>query len=144
MSPNPSGATPPDPAEGRPFRLGPAARARLEALHQLAPLSGWPLLVVHAFLFATATDAELDAAAQAHEAQARQLRDPAIRRALRGAWQVVDPIRFIPGRGRPDLPLADLLALAPPELAAAVRAELAAAGLDPDATDWPPPPPVVG
>jgi hypothetical protein len=36
--------------------------------------------------------------------------------------------------------LADLLGMAPPELAAAVRAELAAAGLDPDATGWPPRP----
>jgi hypothetical protein len=48
------------------------------------PYTRWPsrdrrLQLVHAFLFA-ATDAELDTAAQAHEAQARQLRDPAIRR----------------------------------------------------------------
>jgi hypothetical protein len=57
---------------------------------------------------------------------------------------VVDPLRFTPGRGRPDQPLAALLDLAPPELAGQVRAELAAAGLDPDATGWPPPPPVVG
>jgi hypothetical protein len=132
------------PAARDPGRLSSAERDRLDALHQLAPLAGRRLLVFHAWLLTAATDAEMETVAQAHEAQARQLRDPAIRRALRGAWQVVDPIRFIPGRGRPDLPLADLLALAPPELAAAVRAELAAAGLDPDATDWPPPPPVVG
>ncbi|HWD44674.1 MAG TPA: hypothetical protein VHM23_13360 [Actinomycetota bacterium] len=132
------------PAPRDPGRLSSAERDRLDALHQLAPLAGRRLLAVHAFLFEAAADAELETVAQAHEAQARQLRDPAIRRALRGAWQVVDPIRFIPGRGRPDLPLNDLLALAPPELAAAVRAELAAAGLDPDATDWPPPGPVVG
>jgi hypothetical protein len=143
MSPNPSSATP-DPAGGEPFRLGPAARARLEALHQLAPLAGRRLLLVHAFLFAAAGDGELAAAGQAHEAQARQLRDPAVRAALRGAWVVVDPLRFGPGHGRPDTALADLLDLAPPELAGAVRAELAAAGLDPDATGWPPPPPVVG
>lgn len=60
------------------------------------PLAGRRLLAVHAFLFAAASDAELETAAQAHEAQARQLRDPAVRAALRGAWQVVDPLRFIP------------------------------------------------
>jgi hypothetical protein len=112
------------PAARDPGRLSSAERDRLDALHQLAPLAGRRLLVFHAWLLTAATDAELETVAQAHEAQARQLRDPAIRRALRGAWQVVDPIRFIPGRGRPNLPLADLLALAPPELAAAVRAEL--------------------
>jgi hypothetical protein len=96
------------------------------------------VLVVHAFLFAAATDAELDTAAQAHEAQARQLRDPAIRAGLREAWQVVDPLRFTPSHRDPAAPLADLLALAPPELAGQVRTELAAAGLDPDATGWPP------
>jgi hypothetical protein len=127
-----------------PGRLGPAARDRLKALHALAPLAGRRLLVVHAFLFAAATDAELDSAAAAHDEQARQLRDPAVRAALRGAWQVVEPLRFSPGRGRPDLPLAELLASAPEDLAATVRAELAAAGLDPDAAGWPPPGPVVG
>jgi len=121
-----------------PGRLSPAERARLDALHQLAPLAGRRLLVVHAFLFAAASDAELETAAQAHEAQARQLRDPNVRVALRAAWQVVDPLRFTPGRGGPTAPLADLLALAPRELARQVQAELAAAGLDPDATGWPP------
>jgi hypothetical protein len=120
-----------------PRRRGAAQAARLDALHTLAPLGGRRVLVVHAFLFAAATDAELDTAAQAHEAQARQLRDPAVRAALRRAWAVVDPLRFATGRGRPDVPLADLLALAPPELAEVARAELAAAGLDPDATGWP-------
>jgi hypothetical protein len=127
------------PPARHPGRLGPAQRDRLDALHALAPLGGRRRLVFHAWLLTAAADAELETVAQAHEAQARQLRDPAIRAALRSAWQVVDPIRFTPGRGRPDLPLADLLALAPPELAAQVRAELAAAGLDPDATGWPPP-----
>jgi hypothetical protein len=128
-----------------PGRLTPAQRARLDALHKLAPLGGRRLLLVHAFLFTAASDAELDSAAEAHEAQARQLRDPAVRAALRGAWQVLDPLRFIPGHGHPGEVLADLLALAPAELAAAVRAELAGAGLDPDATGWPPPAgPVVG
>jgi hypothetical protein len=121
-----------------PGRLSAAARARLDALHTLAPLGGRRVLAVHAFLFAAASDAELDTAAQAHEAQARQLRDPEVRAALRRAWQVVEPLRFIPGHGRPDAPLAELLALAPAELAATVRVELAAAGLDPDATGWPP------
>jgi hypothetical protein len=121
-----------------PGRLTSAERARLDALHKLAPLAGRRLLVVHAFLFAAATDAELDTAAQAHDAQARQLRDPAVRRALRAAWAVVDPLRFTPGRHDPAVPLVELLALAPAELAEQARAELRAAGLDPDATDWPP------
>jgi hypothetical protein len=121
-----------------PGRLGAAARARLDALHKLAPLGGRRLLVVHAFLFAAAPDAELDTAAQTHEAQARQLRDPHVRAALRRAWPVVGPLRFIPGHHDPAAPLADLLDLAPPEPAAQVRAELRAAGLDPDATGWPP------
>jgi hypothetical protein len=136
MSPSPSGATP-DPGRD-PGRLSAAERDRLDALHALAPLAGRPVLVVHAFLFAAATDAELDTAAQAHEAQARQLRDPAIRAALRGAWQVADPLRFTPGHRDPAEPLVGLLDLAPPELAAPIRAELRAAGLDPDATGWPP------
>jgi hypothetical protein len=126
------------PASPDPDRLTAAERDRLDALHKLAPLGGRRLLVVHAFLFAAASDAELDTAAQAHEAQARQLRDPAVRAALRGAWPAVDRLRFLPGMGGPMTPLADLLALAPPELAGQVRAELAAAGLDPDATGWPP------
>ena len=136
---------PPDqgPTGCDPGRLGPAARARLDALHQLAPLGGRQLLTVHAFLFAAATDTELAAAAQAHQAQADQLTDPHVRAALRAAWQVVDPLRLRPGHGQPTEPLADLLALAPPELAGAMRAQLAAAGLDPDTTGWPPPPPVV-
>jgi hypothetical protein len=126
------------PPARHPGRLSAAQRVRLDALHTLADLRGRPVLVVHAFLFAAATDAELETAAQAHDAQARQLRDPAVRAALRGAWQVIDPLRFTPGRGDPTAPLADLLALAPAELAGQVRAELATAGLDPDATGWPP------
>jgi hypothetical protein len=89
-----------------PGRLGSAEHARLDALHALAPLAGRRLQVVHAFLFAAATDAELDTAAQAYEAQARQLRDLAIRRVLRAAWQVIDPLRFSPGRADPAAPLA--------------------------------------
>jgi hypothetical protein len=34
--------------------------------------------------------------------------------------------------------LADLLVLAPPELAARVREDLTGAGVDPDALRWPP------
>jgi hypothetical protein len=97
------------------------------------------LLLMHALLYAAASDAELDAAAAGHDEQARQLRDPAVRAALRGAWAVVDPLRFGPGHRDPTAPWAELLALAPPELAGQVRVELVAAGLDPDATDWPPP-----
>jgi hypothetical protein len=51
---------------------------------------------------------------------------------------VVDPLRFLPGQRDPTAQLGELLALAPPELAEQTRAELAAAGLDPDATGWPP------
>ncbi|HEU4896608.1 MAG TPA: hypothetical protein VFX88_03425 [Actinomycetota bacterium] len=49
---------------------------------------------------------------------------------------MVDPLRFtrLP---RPGRALAELLAFAPPEVSLQVRAELAAAGLDPDATGWP-------
>jgi hypothetical protein len=61
-----------------------------------------------------------------------------VRAALRGAWQVVDPLRFTPGHRDPAAPLAELLALAPVELAEQTRAELRGAGLDPDATGWPP------
>jgi hypothetical protein len=100
-----------------PGRFTEAERARIDALHTLADLRGRPLLAVQAFLFAAATDAELDTAAQAHEAQARQLRDLAIRTALRSTWQVIDPLRFTPGHRDPTAPLADLLALAPTELA---------------------------
>jgi hypothetical protein len=50
-------------------------RARLAALHELTPLAGRPLHLAHSWLLAAASDAELDTAAQAHEAQARQLRD---------------------------------------------------------------------
>jgi hypothetical protein len=62
----------------------------LDALHQLAPLGGRPLLVVHAFLFAAASDAELDTAAEAHEAQAAS---PATRPSGRpcagpGRWSI--------------------------------------------------------
>jgi len=51
---------------------------------------------------------------------------------------VVDVPRLISGHGDPMAPLADLLALAPPERADPARARLRAAGLDPDATGWPP------
>src|SRR4029453_18222081 len=45
------------PAAPDPGRLPPAERARLDALHQLAPLAGRRLLLAHAFLFAAAADA---------------------------------------------------------------------------------------
>jgi hypothetical protein len=125
-----AGAPQQPPGPGRAWLLG--------ALHELAPLAGRPLLVAHAWLFAAASDAELDAAAGAHEAQAAQLRDPAVRGALRRAYSTLEPIRVQAG---PRLVrLAELLALAPPELAAQVAAELRAAGLDP-APPWPPPGP---
>jgi hypothetical protein len=107
----------------------------LAGLHQLAPLRGRPLLVAHAFLMAAASDAELAAAASAHEAQAAQLRDAGLVEALRRAYRTLEPIRLQTG---PRLVLlAELLAAAPPELAEQVAAELRAVGLDP-APPWPP------
>jgi hypothetical protein len=128
MSPNPNAAT--DPPHGQAWRLA--------LLHELAPLRGRPLLVAHAFLLASASDAELDAAAGAHEAQAVQLRDRELVGAMRRAYRTLEPIRIKAG---PRLVfLAELLAAAPPELAAQVERELRAAGLDP-APPWPPPAP---
>jgi hypothetical protein len=114
------------------------ARAWLLAdLHRLAPLQGRPLLAAHPWLFAAASDAELDAAAGAHDAQARQLRDPELRAVMRRTHAAVEPIRIKAG---PRLVfLRELLALLPPELAAQVERELRAVGLDP-APPWPPPP----
>jgi hypothetical protein len=114
----------------------PPAAWRLRALHELAPLQARPLLVAHAHLFASASDAELDAAASAHEAQAAQLRDRELVDAMRRAYRTLEPIRLQTG---PRLVLlAELLAAAPPELAAQVAGELRAVGLDP-APPWPPP-----
>ena len=48
---------------------GLAVAARLDALHQLAPLRGRRLLFAHAFLLAAASDAELETAAAAHQAK---------------------------------------------------------------------------
>jgi hypothetical protein len=120
---------PPPPRPGRAWLLG--------ALHELAPLAGRPLLVAHAFVLSAASDAEVDAAASAHEAQARQLRDRELVEALRRAYRTLEPIRLQTG---PRLVLlAELLAAAPPELAAQVAGELRAVGLDP-APPWPPRP----
>jgi len=63
----------------------------------------------------------------------RRSADPRFRRISQNR-----PAAVHPGHRDPAAPLAELLA--PAELAATVRAELAAAGLDPDATGWPPPP----
>jgi hypothetical protein len=109
----------------------------LAALHELAPLRGRPILVAHPWLFAAASDAELDAAAALHQAQADQLRDPELRAVMRRTQAAVEPIRIKAG---PRLVLlAELLAMLPPELAEQARAELRAVGLDP-APPWPPPP----
>jgi hypothetical protein len=138
MSPNPSAATPDPPDPGR---LSAGERDRLAALHQLAPgLAARPPLVAEAFLFAAATPAERETAAQAHEAQAQQLRGllPA---ALGRAYLDLQPLWQATGLRAlgPAATLAELLSLAPAELAAQVRADLAAAGLDPSAVTWPPP-----
>jgi hypothetical protein len=120
---------PPPAAAGRPWVA--------EALHRLPPLDGAPLLVAHCFLAAAASPAELDAAARLHEAQAAQLRNAERVGALARAYRTLEPIRVA---GSPRLVrLAELLALAPPDVAAAVEGELCAAGLDPAGTLPPPP-----
>jgi hypothetical protein len=123
-----------------PGRLSGAARERLTRLHKLAPgLAARPQPVAVAFLFAASTPAEREAAAQAHDAQAAQLRGPipaALARAyleLQLLWHAVGFRTFGPAAT-----VAQLLQLATPELAARVRADLTAAGVDPDATGWPP------
>jgi hypothetical protein len=124
-----------------PGRLSAGERARLAGLHQLAPgQAARPPLVAEAFLFAASSAAELETAAQAHEAQAAQLRGP-LPAALGRAYLTLEPLWRATGLRAlgPAATLAELLSLAPPELAAQVRGELAAAGLDPNATAWPPP-----
>ena len=80
-----------------------------------------------------------------HQAQAQQLRGP-LPAAFGRAYLTLEPIWHQIGARAlgPAATLAELLTLAPAELAAQVRGELAAAGLDPEATAWPPrgwPPP---
>jgi hypothetical protein len=95
---------------------------------------------VHAWLLAAATDAELDTAAQAHEAQARQLRDRATVEALRTVYRVLEPtrLRYGPRLLEAEATLADVLLVALQEQAEPAREALARVGLDPDATGWPP------
>jgi hypothetical protein len=124
-----------------PGRLSAGERVRLAGLHQLAPgLAARPPLVAEAFLCAASSTAELETAAQAHEAQAAQLRGP-LPAALGRAYLTLQPLWQAVGLRRlgPTATLAALLALAPEPLAAQVRADLTAAGLDPSATAWPPP-----
>jgi hypothetical protein len=137
MSPSPSGATP-DPPE--PGRLSAAERARLAALHELAPgLAARPVLVSDCWLMAASTPAERETAAQAHAAQAAQLRGP-IPAALARAYLALEPLWVAVGFRAfgPAATVGALLRLAPAERAAQLREDLAAAGLDPDATEWPP------
>ena len=72
-------------AAGRPARAG--AAARLAAAGRPRPL------------VASASDAELAAAAGAHEAQAAQLRDGALVDAMRRAYLTLEPIRIKAGPG---------------------------------------------
>jgi hypothetical protein len=131
---------PPGPLDPDRGRLGPAARARLDALHTLAPgmAARLPRVAV-AFLFAAATPAELETAAQAHDAQAAQLRGPLpaaladAYRTLAGLWQTIGFQALGPAATLPEL-----LALADPALAARVREGLTTAGMAPDALAWPP------
>jgi hypothetical protein len=140
MATNPSGPGP------DPDRRSAASRGRLVELHGLAPgLEARPQPVAVAHLFASSIPEEREAAAQAHDAQAAQLRGPipaALARAyleLQPLWQAVGFHAFGPAAT-----VAQLLTLAPPELAAQVREDLIGAGIDPDATGWPPPSPIVG
>jgi hypothetical protein len=108
-------------------------------LHQLAPLRGRRLLFAHAFLLAAASDAELETAAAAHQAQVDQLADARLVEAMRTAYRVLEPTWHGIGFRAlgPAADLAELLELAPAELAELVEVELRAAGLDPHATCWP-------
>jgi hypothetical protein len=107
----------------------------LAALHELAPMVGRSLLAAEPWLYAAASDAELDAAAATHEAQARQLRDPQVRAVMRRTWQTAEPVRIKAG---PRLVwLHELLTMLPPELAEQTRADLRGVGLDPS-PPWPP------
>jgi hypothetical protein len=123
-----------------PGRVSPAEHGRLVALHELAPgLAARPPLVAVAYLMAASSPAERETAAAAHDAQAAQLRGPipaAFARtylALAPLWSAVGFRSFGPGAT-----VAQVLQLAAPELAERVRGDLAAAGVDPDATGWPP------
>jgi hypothetical protein len=140
MSPSPSSGTPDAPDPGQPGRLGAGERARLAGLHQLAPgLAARPPLIAEAFLCAASSTAERETAAQAHEAQAEQLRGP-LPAALGRAYSTLEPLWRAAGRRAlgPLATLAELLSLAPAELAEQVRADLTAAGVDPDQLAWPP------
>jgi hypothetical protein len=136
---DPPGQGPAGPLDGR---LGAAVRYRLDALHELAPgLAARPQLVRVAFLMAASSPAERETAAQAHEAQAAQLRGP-LPAALGRAFLALQPL-WHGARRRlgPGATVAELLALADrldPELAAGVREDLTGAGLDPDQLGWPP------
>jgi hypothetical protein len=134
-----------DQAPGSPRPSG-ASRGRLVELHRWAPgQAARPIPVAIAFLMAASTPEERETAAQAHDAQAAQLRGPipaALASAyleLQSLWQAVG-FRIL----GPSATVAQLLALAPPEQAERVRADLTGAGIDPDATGWPPPGPIVG
>jgi hypothetical protein len=128
-----------DPAQGQPAqRISAAVAARLDALHELAPLRGRRLLMAHAFLLAASSDAELDTAAAAHQAQADQLTDRRLVEALRDTYRLLEPTWHAAfrqlGHGAS---LADVLDLTPPEQAELAEATLRVAGLDPRATGWP-------
>jgi len=119
-----------------------AARERMARLHELAPgLAARPIPVAVCFLCAISSPEERAAAAEAHLAQAEQLRGPippALARVyldLQQLWHAAGFRAFGPGATVPQV-----LTLATPEQVERVRADLAAAGVDPDtATRWPPP-----
>jgi hypothetical protein len=123
-----------------PGRLSAAARHRLQQLHELAPdLPARGLLVAHTFLFAASNPAELETAAAAHDEQARQLRGP-IPPAGARTYRALERL-WIGGGFRafgPAATVRELLTLADPKLATQVREDLTAAGVDPEATGWPP------
>jgi hypothetical protein len=132
----PQGPPAPDPGRSRAGH-----RDRLVGLHELAPgLAARPAVpMAVAFLLASSTPAERDAAAQAHEAQAAQLRGPVVAAYAR-AFELLAPAWHAFGFRKlgPRATVAELLAHVSPELAGQVRGELLAAGVDPDALRWPP------
>jgi hypothetical protein len=78
-----------DPGEGRPSA---GHRDRLTALHRLSPgQAARPIPFAVAFLMAVSTPAEREAAAQAHDAQAAQLRGP-LPAALARAYSQLQPL----------------------------------------------------
>jgi hypothetical protein len=105
-------------------------------------LAARPIPVAVCFLCAITTPEEREAVAQAHDAQAEQLRGliPAtlarVYLELQQLWHAAAFRAF-----GPTATVAQVLTLASPEQVERIRGDLAAAGIDPDtATSWRHPP----